>query len=80
MLACSVLKPCGPLGVGGDLSVFSGGVVTDVRVVGVPLPPTVVSVNITGFGLFIFEMLQCGVLTIRLHIGLFSTWSTWCRG
>ena len=35
MLACSVLEPCGPLGVGGDLSVFSGGVVTVVGVVGI---------------------------------------------
>ena len=37
MLACSVLEPCGPLGVGDDLSVFSGGVITGVVVVGVPL-------------------------------------------
>ena len=56
-----VLDTCGPLGVEGDLSVFPGGVATVVGVVGVvgvfpggvvvvgiPLPPTVVSVNITG--------------------------------
>ena len=39
------MEPCGPLGVGGDLSLFPGGVGS---VVGVPLPPTVVHVNITG--------------------------------
>ena len=40
ILELSVLEPCGPLGVGGDLPVFPGGVVTVVGVVGVPLPPT----------------------------------------
>ena len=39
------MEPCGPLGVEGDLSLFPGGVGS---VVGVPLPPTVVRVNITG--------------------------------
>ena len=49
-LASSVLEPCGPLGVGGDLSVFPGGVVTVVGVVGVvgdvgvPVLTTVVGV------------------------------------
>ena len=33
---------------GGDLSVSPGGVSADVGVVPVPLPPTVVGVNITG--------------------------------
>ena len=42
-MALPVLDTCGPLGVGGDLPVFSGGVV-----VGAPLPPTVVSISITG--------------------------------
>ena len=39
ILELSVLEPCGPLGVGGDLPVFPGGV-TVVGAVGVPLPPT----------------------------------------
>ena len=46
-----VLDMCGPVGVEGDLSVFPGGVaavVGVVVVVGVPLPSTIVSVNITG--------------------------------
>ena len=48
VLAIPVLGPCVPLGVGDDLSVFSCGVVTVVGVVGVPLPSTVIGVNITG--------------------------------
>ena len=50
ILACLVMEPCGPLGVGGDLPVFPGGVSTIVGVISsmVPLPPTVVGVNITG--------------------------------
>ena len=46
-----VLDMRGPVGMEGDLSVFPGGVATVVGVVGVVgvlLPPTVVSVNITG--------------------------------
>ena len=41
------IVPCFPLGVGGDLSVLPG-VATVVEVVGVPLPPTVIGVNVTG--------------------------------
>ena len=37
-----VLDTCGPVGVGGDLPMFPGGVV-----VGVLLPPTIISINIT---------------------------------
>ena len=47
MLALPVLGPCVPLCVGGDLSVLPG-VATVVGVVGVPLPPTVIGVNIIG--------------------------------
>ena len=47
ILAWSVLKRRGPLGVGGDLSVFPGGVV---NVVGV-LSPTIV--NITGLSVLV---------------------------
>ena len=50
MLACSVLEPCGPLGVGGELSVFPGGVVA---VVGVAVPPTVVSVIIIALSVLV---------------------------
>ena len=44
-----VLDTCGPVGVEGDLSVFPGGVV----VVGVPLPPTIVSINITELSVLV---------------------------
>ena len=50
ILACSVLEPCGPLGVGDDLSVFPGRV-TGVVVVGVLLSPTIVS--ITGLSVLV---------------------------
>ena len=67
MLALSVLEPCGPLGVGNDLPVFPGGVITGVVVVGVPLlttvvglfgigvplPTIVVGVNITGLSVLV---------------------------
>ena len=53
VVALSILEPCGPLGVGGDLSVFPGGAVTLVGFVGVPLPPTVVGVNITGLSVLV---------------------------
>ena len=46
-----VLDTCGPVGVEGDLSVFPG--VGVVGVVGVPLPPTVVSVNTTGLSVLV---------------------------
>ena len=48
-----VMDTCGPVGVEGDLSVFPGGVATVVGVVGVPLPPTIVSVNITGLSVLV---------------------------
>ena len=50
ILALPVLDTCGPLGVGGDLPVFPGGVVV---VVGLPLPPTIVSINITGLSVLV---------------------------
>ena len=61
MLACSVLEPCGPRGVGDDLSVFSGGVVT---VVGVTLLATVVEVVgvvgvVGGDGVPLSPTVQC---------------------
>ena len=65
IVALLVLEPCGPLGVpcappgvGGDLSVFPGGVATVVGVVGVPLPPTVVGVNITGLSVVCLVHMQ----------------------
>ena len=42
-MALPVLDTCGPVGVGGNLPVFPGGVVVEV-----PLPPTIVSINITA--------------------------------
>ena len=53
VVALSILEPCGPLGVGGNLSVFPGGAVTVVGFVGVPLLPTVVGVNITGLSVLV---------------------------
>ena len=55
MLALSVLEPCGPRGVKGDLSVFPGRVGS---VVGVPLPPTVVRVNITALSVVCLVHMQ----------------------
>ena len=49
-MALPVLDMCGPLGVGGNLPMFPGGVVV---VVGVPLPPTIVSINITGLSVLV---------------------------
>ena len=48
-MALLVMDKCGPLGVGADLPVFPGGEV----VVGVPLPPTIVSINITGLSVLV---------------------------
>ena len=58
ILELSVLEPCGPLGVGGDLPVFPGGIVTVVGVVGVPLPPRVVGVNITALSVVCLVHIQ----------------------
>ena len=48
-MALPVLDTCGPLGVEGDLSVFPGGVV----VVGIPLPPAIVGINITELSVLV---------------------------
>ena len=47
ILALPVLGPCVPFGVGVDMSILPGAT-TVVRVVGVPLPPTVIVVNFNG--------------------------------